>query len=46
MLWRGFVSNSFLWTRPSCSSSLRLRLRVPRLVVSLDSCACLRPSFW
>ncbi len=45
MLCRGFVSNSCLWIKPSCSSSLKLRLRVPLLVVSLDSCACLRSPF-
>ncbi len=46
MLCSGFVSNSFLCTKPSCSSSLKLKLRVPRLVVSLDSSTCLKSPFW
>jgi len=46
MLCMGFVSIIFLWIKPSCSSSLKLRLSVPLLVVNLDSCVCLVSPFW
>ncbi len=41
----GLVSMTLRWIRASCSRSVRLKVRVPRLVISLHKFVCLVSPF-